>query len=262
MAGWNNRDEPQALKEFLDEKSAYYDSAFFIETDPIQVPHQFSEPEDIEIAGFLTAILAWGRKATIVASARRMLSMMPGGPFHFLSCMEEDDLEIFLPFVHRTFNGIDCIYFLKSIRRISLDFGGLGRVFQDQYERTGSLKQAAVEFRRIFFMCEPPGRTSKHLPDIAGNSAGKRLNMFLRWMVRRDGKGVDFGIWDRIPMSTLFIPLDVHTGSVARKLGLLHRRQNDWKAVEELTGRLREMDPNDPVRYDYALFGLGSFEGF
>ena len=143
-----------------------------------------------------------------------------------------------------------------------MDSGGLGRVFQDQYQMTGSLKQAAVEFRRIFFMYDPPGRTSKHLPDIAANSAGKRLNMFLRWMVRRDGNGVDFGIWDRIPMSDLFIPLDVHSAGVARKLGLLQRKQNDWKAVEELTSRLREMDPADPVRYDFALFGLGSFEGF
>jgi len=258
----SGRPDDTTLKAFLDEKADLYNAPAFIATDPIQVPREYSEAEDIEIAGFLTAILAWGRKATIIASARRLLSLMPGGPHHFITTSEDSDLERFLPFVHRTFNGIDCIYFLKSLRHLYREEGGLGQVFQKGYRQNGSLKDAIMYFREVFFAGEHPGRTSRHISDIAGNSAGKRINMFLRWMVRRDDRGVDFGLWEQIPMRALYIPLDVHSGSVARKLGLLERRQNDWKAVEELTGRLRQWDPEDPVRYDYALFGLGSFEGF
>lgn len=262
MAGWSGSLDRQTLKEFLDEKADLYNSAAFIGTDPIQVPRQYTDTEDIEISGFLTAILSWGRKATIISSARALLSMMPGGPHHFISTSGDGDLERFHSFTHRTFNGTDCIYFLKSLRHIYREHGGLGQVFRQGYQRHGNLKEAIMSFRESFFAHREPGRTSKHLPDVGNNSAGKRMNMFLRWMVRRDSRGVDFGIWDAIPMQALYVPLDVHSGSVARKLGLLNRRQNDWKAVEELTGRLREMDPADPVRYDFALFGLGSFEGF
>ena len=257
-----NEIDPADLKAFLDEKASLYNTRSFIASDPIQVPHRYSHPEDIEIAAFLTATLAWGRKASIIASANKLLSLMPGGPRQFISGAAEPDLERFLPFVHRTFNGFDCIYFMGSLRRIYDEHGGLGQVFQNAYEQSGDVSRAIVRFRELFFHHRDPGRTAKHVPDITRNSAGKRINMFLRWMVRRDRQGVDFGIWERIPMHALYVPLDVHSGTVARKLGLLTRKQDDWKAVVALTGRLREFDPDDPVRYDYALFGLGSFEQF
>lgn len=262
MAGWSSEFTTAGLKAFLDEKVDCYNTASFISTDPIQVPHRFSDRRDIEIASFLTAILAWGRKSSIIASADRLVTQMPDGPCAFILGASDADLARFASFVHRTFNGTDCVYFLKAIRRIYREYGGLGQVFQEGYLRDGNLAVTIPRFRELFFEVGDPGRSSRHLPDIQRNAAGKRINMFLRWMVRRDNKRVDFGIWDRIPMHALYIPLDVHTGTVARKLGLLGRKQNDWKAVAELTSRLREMDPADPVRYDFALFGLGSFEKF
>ena len=250
------------LKSFLDEKVDRYNTRDFIGTDPIQVPHQYHRDEDIEIAGFLSATLAWGQKSTIIRSASRLLSWMPGGPYEFILNAGEDELKRFLPFVHRTFNGIDCIYFLKALGRIYRDHGGMRKVFESHYATSGDLFGALVHFRSLFFQAMPPGRTSKHLANPEQGSSAKRLNMFLRWMVRQDKRGVDFGIWKGIPPSALYLPLDVHSGTVARKLGLLQRKQNDWKAVEELTRNMREFDPEDPVRYDFALFGLGSFEKF
>jgi len=250
------------LKEFLDEKADLYNTSAFIETDPIQVPHQFSEERDIEISAFLTASIAWGQKTTIISNAHKLLSWMPGGPYEFIMTADEDDLERFVPFVHRTFNGLDCIYFLRSLKYIYLHHGGLKGVFEKSFRDSGDLQFSMAEFRRLFLMHADPGRTSKHVADVSRGSSAKRINMFLRWMVRRDERGVDFGLWRDIPMNALYLPLDVHTGNVARKLGLLHRKQNDWKAVAELSSRLREFDPDDPVRYDYALFGLGSFEKF
>ena len=250
------------LKSFLDEKADCYNTADFIGTDPIQVPHQFTKNADIEIAAFLTATLAWGQKTTIIRNATLLLSWMPGGPHEFILNAREEELTKFLPFVHRTFNGIDCIYFLKALGNIYRHHGGIGQLFESQYAQHGELFRSMVHFREVFFRAAFPARTAKHLANIENGAIGKRLNMFLRWMVRRDKKGVDFGIWEGIPMHALFIPLDVHSGTVARKLGLLERKQNDWRAVTELTGRLREFDPEDPVRYDFALFGLGSFEKF
>jgi uncharacterized protein (TIGR02757 family) len=254
--------EEYELKTFLDEKADQYNSISFISGDPIQVPHQFSNPGDIEIAAFITATLSWGRKATIISNARKLLSRMPGGPLEFILECSEKQLERFIPFVHRTFNGLDAIYFLKALQRLYKYEGGLKTVFEQSYLHHGDLYCAIMTFRGAFFKTGDPGRTSKHVADPSKGSAAKRLNMFLRWMVRCDTKGVDFGIWKKIPMHALYVPLDVHTGSVARKLGLLKRKQNDWDAVGELTERLKQFDPDDPVRYDYALFGLGSFEGF
>lgn len=250
------------LKSFLDEKADVYNSTEFIGTDPIQVPHQFEDQYDIEISAFLTAILSWGRKSTIISNARNLVSMMPGGPHRFVMEHRDDDLDRFIPFVHRTFNGIDCIYFLGALRNIYHHHGGLGGLFQEAYAAHGDIFQAVLSFREKFFRHADPGRTAKHIADLGKGASGKRIHMFLRWMVRVDTRGVDFGIWKGIPMHALYIPLDVHTGNVARKLGLLDRKQNDWKAVVELTGRLREFDPEDPVRYDFALFGLGSLEKF
>jgi uncharacterized protein (TIGR02757 family) len=250
------------LKDFLDQKAALYNSPAFIETDPIQVPRQYSDARDMEIAAFLTATLAWGKKTTIISSARKLLSQMPGGPYDFIMSAREEDLERFFPFVHRTFNGLDCIYFLKSLQHLYLHHGGLREVFETSYKNMGDLNFSLKRFRTLFFEHTDPGRTSKHVADVSRGASAKRLNMFLRWMVRDDTRGVDFGLWKEIPPRALYLPLDVHTGNVARKLGLLKRKQNDWEAVEEVTSRLREFDPEDPVSYDFALFGLGSFEGF
>jgi uncharacterized protein (TIGR02757 family) len=254
--------EETELKAFLDEKADQYNSRSFIETDPIQVPHQFNGAEDIEISAFLTSMLSWGQKQTIIAKAGELVSLMPGGPHDFIHECTDRQLHRFLSFVHRTFNGMDCIYFLKALQRIYQYHGGLRILFEQGYSRHGDLFGSMVDFRRTFFELADPGRTAKHIADPSRGATAKRLNMFLRWMVRRDDRGVDFGIWEGIPMHALYIPLDVHTGGVARKLGLLSRKQNDWRAVLELTEKLRQFDPHDPVRYDFALFGLGSFEKF
>ena len=262
MAGLMDESTRFELKEFLDEKADLYNSVSFIDTDPIQVPHLYSDLRNIEISAFLTATISWGQKATIIRNARKLISWMPGGPYDFLTSAGDKDFARFLPFVHRTFNGIDCVYFLKALKNIYINWGGLKEIFEESYQSHGDLARSIMDFRKIFFQSGDPGRTSKHVPDLDKNSSAKRLNMYLRWMVRRDKKGVDFGIWNKIPMNALYIPLDVHTGNVARKLSLLHRKQNDWKAVAELTARLREFDQDDPIRYDFALFGLGSFEKF
>lgn len=250
------------VKEFLDEKYAQYNNSAFISSDPIQVPHLYSRKEDIEIAAFLTATLAWGQRQTIIRNARILMEMMPGGPFHFISHLEDHDMNDFLRFAHRTFNGFDCIYFLKSLQHIYHNHGGLEEVFCYGYSRQGTIFGALDFFRKVFFEKADPERSSKHVSDVTRNSAAKRLNMFLRWMVRSDTREVDFGLWKEIPSSELMIPLDLHSGNTARKLGLLVRKQNDWKAVEELTSVLKAFDENDPVKYDYALFGLGVFEKF
>jgi len=252
----------QDIKQFLDEKVAQYNQPVFITGDPIQVPHAYSLKEDIEIAAFLTATIAWGKRKSIIANANRLLGMMRGGPYHFIMEHEREDLDPFLGFVHRTFNGIDCLNFMEALQRIYREHGGLERVYTEGYGQGSSVYDAHAHFRSVFFGNLLPGRTGKHLSDVTSNSAAKRLNMFLRWMVRKDDGGVDFGIWEGIPASGLMIPLDVHTGNSARKLGLLLRKQNDWKAVEELSGQLRIFDPSDPVKYDYALFGLGVYEKF
>ena len=259
---WKGKIEPDDLKQFLDEKADQYNSVDFIKNDPIQVPHQFDDSNDIEISAFLTAIISWGQKGTIIANARKLLSLMPGGPYEFIMAFEDEALERFIPFVHRTFNGIDCIYFLKALRQIYQRNSGLRCFFEESYAAHGNLFHTIVAFRETFFRYADPDRTAKHVADLTKGASGKRINMFLRWMVRRDNKGVDFGIWKEIPMHALYLPLDIHTGNVARKMGLLKRKQNDWKAVEEVTSRLRAFDPADPVKYDFALFGLGSFENF
>lgn len=250
------------IRQFLDEKVNTYNRSSFIQSDPIQVPHRFDEKHDIEIAALLTATLSWGKRSIIIDSANSLLNKMPGGPYHFLMNSKDAEFQEFIHFVHRTFNGYDCIYFLKSIRNIYLQYGGIGSVFIRSFEKHNSLFDSLAEFRRVFFSMGGGERTKKHVADVLSGSAAKRLNMFLRWMIRRDDRGVDLGIWEEIPMSALYIPLDVHTGSTARKLGLLTRKQNDWKAVLELTGELQKLDPEDPIKYDYALFGLGVFEKF
>ncbi|MDP2337700.1 MAG: TIGR02757 family protein [Bacteroidota bacterium] len=250
------------LKSFLDQKVISFNHSSFIETDPIQVPALFTTKENIEIAGFLAATLAWGQRPTIIRNALKLVTLMNNNPIEFLLHTPEEEWDVFLNFKHRTFNGTDCIYFLKALRNIYQNHGGLEQVFTQGFRKDESIFSALVHFRKIFFELEHQHRTEKHVSNVEKGAAGKRLNMYLRWMIRTDFSGVDFGLWKQIPSSALLLPLDVHTGNVARKLGLLTRTQNDWSAVEEITAKLREFDPEDPIKYDFALFGLGVFEKF
>lgn len=250
------------IKEFLEEKYIQFNNPSFIECDPISVPHSFTESHDREISGFLTAAIAWGRRDLILRSSRLMIELMDHSPYEFIISASENDLLRFNRFVHRTFNGKDCIYFIRSLRYIYTNFNSMEDVILEGMLDSGSLKEGLARLRSLFFILPHEARNEKHFADVTGGAAAKRLNMFLRWMVRKDNLGVDFGIWGKIDPAMLFIPLDLHSGNTARKLGLLTRKMNDWKAVEELTGILREFDPADPVKYDFALFGLGVNEKF
>lgn len=254
------------LKGFLNEKYDLYNNLKFIETDPIAIPHLFTQKEDREIAGFLTATIAWGQRVTILNNATKMMKLMGTNPYDFIMTAKEKDLKKFNDFVHRTFNGTDAVFFMRSLQHIYKKHGGLERAFMIKPNPTEAspLLQSIMHFRDLFFSIPSPARTGKHVSNPAENSSAKRLCMYLRWMIRADKRGVDFGIWNSKHLSpgNLMCPLDVHSGNVARKLGLLTRTQNDWKAVEELTANLRNFDPADPVKYDFALFGLGVFEKF
>ena len=249
------------LKEFLDAKVEQYNRPDFITSDPIQIPHQFNKKEDIEIAGFLSATIAWGNRKSIINNANKMLVLLEHSPHDFVMNHQESDLEKLLPFVHRTFNGGDFITFIKSLQHIYKNHNGLEAAFAKHAEKQ-SMQKAIHHFKQLFFEIEHLPRTQKHVSDPLKNSAAKRINMFLRWMVRDDNTGVDFGIWKTLSVSQLSCPLDVHSGNVARKLGLLKRKQNDGKALAELDYSLRKLDAKDPVKYDFALFGLGVFENF
>jgi len=244
------------LKEFLDIKSEEYNNASFIENDPIQIPHEFKTKEDIEISGFLTATIAWGNRKSIINSSKRMMELLENDPHNFIINHSDNDLKSLLGFVHRTFNGYDLIKFVKSLKNIYCNHGGLEMVFFNNM-KDNSLHNSIHQLKNIFFEIEHLKRTRKHVSDPFKGSAAKRINMFLRWMVRKDDKGVDFGIWNSINQKNLSCPLDVHSGNIARKLGILKRKQNDHKAVLELDNSLRKYDDSDPVKYDFALFGIG-----
>lgn len=246
------------LHSFLEEKYRLYNRPDFIEGDPVSAPHVFSSKADIEIAGFLTATISWGNRKTIIASARRLMKLMDDSPHDFLMNATARDFKPFLGFVHRTFNGEDCLFFITALNRIYMTHGSMEPLFGTMNRDGAAL--AISRFRSEFLSTEHLPRTEKHLADPLAGSAAKRINMFLRWMVRRDERGVDFGIWKTIDPAVLVCPLDLHSGRVARKLGLLARSQNDWKAAMELTETLRSFDPVDPVKYDFALFGMGVFE--
>lgn len=248
------------IKFLLDDRVKQYNNIDFIETDPIQIPHRFSRKEDIEIAGFLAATIAWGQRKSIINNANRLMDMMDNAPFDFITESSESEKKIVKHFVHRTFNGNDCLFFLNSLKNIYLNYGGLEQVFTVGYQNEKTTFSALQHFRKIFLDLPHDVHIRKHLSDVTANSSAKRLNMYLRWMVRNDENDVDFGLWKNIPMSALMLPLDVHTGDVGRALGILQRKQNDWKAVEEITAVLRTFDPNDPIKYDFALFGIGAFE--
>lgn len=249
------------LKNFLDEKVEQYNQPDFIETDPIQIPHLYSKKEDMEIAGFLTATIAWGNRKSILKNAHRLMDLMDQDPFQFVMHAQQNDLEQLNHFVHRTFNSTDLKFFIIALRNIYKNHGGMETIFEKRATST-SIQPAIHAFKNIFFEIPHPLRTTKHVSDPEKNSAAKRINMFLRWMIRKDQTGVDFGLWKQLSPSLLSCPLDVHSGNVARKLALLSRKQNDAKALRELDSSLRKLDLKDPVKYDFALFGLGVFEGF
>ena len=249
------------LKSFLDEKVDFYNNPNFIESDPIQIPHLYSLKEDIEIAGFLIATIAWGNRKSIINNGNRLIELMGNSPYDFVMNFSERNSHSLSSFVHRTFNGDDLLYFFKSLQNIYKNHEGLETIFTKHQEKK-SLQTSIHHFKKIFFELDHLPRTEKHVSDPIKNSAAKRINMFLRWMIRNDDSGVDFGLWNNISPSLLSCPLDVHSGNVARKLQLLGRKQNDAKAVIELDKTLRKLDPKDPVKYDFALFGLGVFERF
>lgn len=251
----------EALKDFLDSKVHQYNHLDFIETDPIQIPHKFSKKEDIEISAFLTATIAWGNRKSIINNANKMMHLLDNAPYDFILNYSEKDLKPLNNFVHRTFNGQDFKQFIKSLHHIYLEHEGLEKLFAKN-GTSKTLQNSIHEFKKVFFEIEHLARTRKHVSDPLKNSAAKRINMFLRWLVRHDNVGVDFGLWKTINPSQLSCPLDIHSGGIARKLGLLQRKQNDAKALNELDTALRKLDAKDPVKYDFALFGLGAFEQF
>lgn len=249
------------LKEFLDEKTEEYNNPKFIESDPIQIPHLFTTKEDIEISGFLIATIAWGNRKSIINNGKKLVEIMGNSPFDFVMNFDKKQEEKLTGFVHRTFNSHDLTYFIYALQNIYKNHNGPENIFYKHSEKD-SLQPAIHNFKKIFFELPHLKRTEKHVSDPLKNSAAKRINMFLRWMVRTDHNGVDFGIWKSISPARLSCPLDVHSGNVSRKLGLLSRKQNDAKALAELDSSLRKLDPEDPVKYDFALFGLGIFEKF
>jgi uncharacterized protein (TIGR02757 family) len=251
---------PIYIKNLLDQMVDEYNRLDFITDDPVSIPHRFSEKEDIEISGFLTATISWGQRKTIIQNAAKWMDLMDNAPFQFILHHSEKDLGRLLRFTHRTFNAEDCIFFIRSLRNIYQVPGGMESLFHPPEGM--DLKEGIMAFRRKFFSLPYPPRSSKHIADPSRGASAKRINMFLRWMVRKDDSGVDFGIWNGILPSQLYCPLDVHTGNSARQLGILNIRQDNWKAVEELTYYLRMLDPQDPVKYDYALFGMGLQKDF
>lgn len=245
----------QELKIYLDQKAIEYNTLDFISTDPIQLPHRFDKKEDIEIISFLVSTIAWGNRKSIIKSGERLIQIMGNDPYNYILNYETDED---LDFKHRTFNATDLDFFFRALKMIYQD-EGLEASFATHPKIPG-IKGRIVNFRERFFETPHEKRSEKHISNPLKNSAAKRLNMFLRWMVRNDKQGVDFGIWSTISPSELYLPLDVHTSTNARKLKLLSRKQDDWKALEELMNNLRKFDANDPVKYDFALFGLGAFE--
>ncbi|GAB3931572.1 TIGR02757 family protein [Mucilaginibacter myungsuensis] len=249
------------LKAFLDAKVAQYNQPGFIANDPIVIPHMFSQKQDIEIMGFWAATLAWGQRVTIINKCKELIGLMDGAPYDFITNHEEPDLKKLLSFKHRTFNDIDTLYFIAFFRYHYESFDSL----EDAFTKDGGngVEDYLNNFRKYFFsLPDFPHRTRKHVSSPSQKSTCKRLNMFLRWMVRKDDHGVDFGIWNKIKPVDLIMPCDLHVDRVARKLNLITRKQTDWQTAVELTMRLKEFDPLDPVKYDFALFGLGIEEKF
>jgi uncharacterized protein (TIGR02757 family) len=251
------------LQQFLDEKTELYNQPSFIQDDPISIPHLFSKKQDIEISGFFAATLAWGIRKTIINKCKELMAMMDWAPHDFVLNFTERDLIHLLSFKHRTFNSTDLSYFLEFFQWYYRENDSLENAFGRFISpRDECVEKGLSGFHDLFFsLPQYPQRTKKHVATPARNSSCKRLNMYLRWMVRRDNKGVDFGLWHRIRPDQLVCPVDIHVERVARQLGLIQRPQVNWQGAVELTRKLKEFDPKDPVKYDFALFGLGVMEG-
>ncbi|SDZ87286.1 TIGR02757 family protein [Arachidicoccus rhizosphaerae] len=253
------------LKKFLDSKVAEFNQPSFIKEDPVCVPHRFSTLQDQEIAGFFAAIFAWGNRKIIINKATELLERMDNAPYQFCLQHEDQDLKRLLGFKHRTFNDTDLLYFVEFFRHHYTLYESLEDAFLMELpdNESFSMEVSLIHFYHYFFsLPDLPYRTRKHIATPEKKATCKRLNMFLRWMVRKDNKGVDLGLWSRIPMSGLICPVDLHVAKVARKLGLLDRKQTDWRSAVELTGHLKKLDAKDPSKYDFALFGLGVVEKY
>jgi uncharacterized protein (TIGR02757 family) len=255
---------PEALQHFLDRKLGEYNQPSFVPDDPISIPHSFQKKQDIEIAGFFTAIFSWGNRTTIIRKSRELMHLMDDSPHQFILNHTEREARRLLAFRHRTFNATDLLYFVEFLRHHYRRYESLEAAFlRSATGAAWEAKSALSAFHHYFFSLDDiPPRTRKHIATPERNSPCKRLNMYLRWMVRHDNRGVDFGCWDRIPMSQLICPLDLHVARVARRFGLLTRTRTDWTAAVELTAHLSQLDPADPVKYDLALFALGALEKF
>jgi uncharacterized protein (TIGR02757 family) len=250
------------LRDFLDEKVEKYNQPGFIKNDPVSIPHRFKKKQDIEIAGFFAAVLAWGQRVTIINKTSELLELMDNAPYDFLLNHKENDLRKFLQFKHRTFNSTDTLYFIEFLSSFYGRNDSLESAFIPDGPSEG-IEGSLISFHKNFFSLEgAPNRTRKHIATPDRKSACKRLNMYLRWMVRDDKKGVDFGIWKNISTAHLVCPFDLHVERVARKLKLINRKQADWLTAIQLTENLRKLDADDPVKYDFALFGLGIEEDF
>jgi uncharacterized protein (TIGR02757 family) len=251
---------PVHIKEFLDSKVKEYNRPAFIENDPIAIPHLFTQKQDIEIAAFFAAVFAWGNRTTIINKSKQLMHLMDNSPYDFIKHHRPQHLQNLKGFRHRTFNTDDLFYFLEFLRQHYLKYDSLEPAFFPS--RDHNAEQGLTLFKNYFFSFEHLRRTEKHISSPLQKSTCKRLNMFLRWMVRNDDSGVDFGLWKNSSPSQLICPIDVHVARVAKKLGLLKRKQVDWLAAIELTDALRQLDKNDPVKYDFALFNLGVVERF
>lgn len=250
------------IKIFLDKKVEEYNQPSFIAADPISIPHRFHKKQDIEIAGFFASIFAWGNRATIIHKTAELMALFDNAPHDFILHHREEDLKSLLDFKHRTFNTTDLLYCIEFFKQHFYRFNTLEEAFLPN-GKFNSVETSLNHFHHSFFsLADAPDRTRKHIAAPYRNSTCKRLNMFLRWMVRRDKKGVDFGIWERIPQKELICPVDLHVARVSRKLNLIQRSQTDWQTAIELTKVLATFDPTDPVKYDFALFSLGVLEKF
>lgn len=250
------------LKGFLLQKAEQFETTDFIPDDPISIPHEFVLKEDIEISGFFAAIIAWGNRKSIINDANKIMNLMGNAPYDFIINHKKSDLKITPALsIHRTFMQEDLFCFFKHLQRLYQNNQSLESLFSQNINQYG-VKNGLTKVKEDFLLEDINSRTKKHLPSPLSGSAAKRINMYLRWMVRNNKKNVDFGIWKSISSSKLYIPLDVHTANVSRKLGMLKRKQNDWKALEELMIEVRDICPNDPSKLDFALFGLGAIEKF
>jgi uncharacterized protein (TIGR02757 family) len=256
--------DPELLKQFLDEKVDQYNQPFFIARDPVSVPHGFRKKQDIEIAAFFAAIFSWGNRTTILQKSKELMALMDNAPWEFCLHSTDDSIKKLVEFKHRTFKATDLLYFIEFIKYHYVENKSLESAFTRSMKPSDqTVEQALNGFCDYFFsLAHVPQRTRKHIASPQKNSTCKRLNMFLRWMVRSDDRGVDFGIWKKIKPAQLICPVDLHVSRVARKLGLISRSQTDWQTALELTGHLRGLDPADPVKYDFALFGLGIEEHY